>query len=220
MKKKTKDDFNLHWQNIKHKNLSKQKIKFAEYFLAPLIQEIMNSDYPLRILDAGCGDGVHAYVLSKIKKTNFFYTGIDISDKAINLCQQKLFKDDRFKFITADLLTKNFGKKFDFVISYGVIAYTSDPQKALFQISKNMKKNAKFLLWVYTPGLFSKFLLKTIRFICKLFGDKFTDILANFIVPFMQIIPISSGLNLTNSSFSQCKETILVNIKPRNLIFP
>lgn len=36
----------------------------------------------------------------------------------------------------------------------------------------------------------------------------------------MEYLPISSGVNLRNSTFQQCKETVLVNLRPRILHLP
>ena len=62
------DEFDRHWAAVKHKELSAQKLQTAEEFLLPVIEKINDSASVLRICDGGCGDGVHALVLSKITK--------------------------------------------------------------------------------------------------------------------------------------------------------
>ena len=67
------------------------------------------------------------------------------------------------------------------------------------------------------PG---RFILNTLRIFTTRSNKFFVYKIADIMVYLMNIFPISSGLNLRNSTFKQCKETILVTISPKNYCFP
>lgn len=214
------NDFDKHWGGSTYEAPSEQKIKIAEEFLRPVIKRINGLTEPPTILDAGCGDGVHAIALSRNVTVDFAYFGLDISQVAIESCQRRLFKDDRFHFYVADIEVVTLDKLFDVIISYGVIAYTSNPSNAVKNMSNHLRQDGIFVSWVYVPNCFEKIALKMVRRFAKIIGSGGTDKFASLLVYLMKILPISSGVNLSNSTFEQCKETILVNISPKWLVLP
>jgi SAM-dependent methyltransferase len=70
------------------------------------------------ILDFGCGAG---HFLDFLRADPAFakvrYTGLDISDKFVSLCESK-YPDQ--EFLRADILSEPFDRKFDFIVANGV----------------------------------------------------------------------------------------------------
>ena len=192
------EQFDFHWDNF-HDELSPQKIKLAKEFLIPVIDLLSKSQSPMKILDAGCGNGIHAFVLSRYKDLKFKYLGIDISKSAIRDCINFNNEDSRFNFMQGNIDTIEFENKFD--INY-------------------LKEDGIFLSWVYSPSFLSRKFLSFIRFFTTKLNKNLLSIVADLIVYIMQILPVSSGVNLSNSSFQQCKETVMVNIRPKKLLLP
>ena len=213
-------EFDVHWENANYEMPSKQKISIARKFLEPAIKKLNESPKRLRILDAGCGDGVHALVLKNELSIGFDYIGVDISEKAIDACCNRVGADDRFSFSVGDITEINSLDINDIVISYGVVAYTSSPAHTIRLLSDSLRSRGLLLTWVYSPGITHRFMLKGLRFVCSIIGKSLTGYLANVIVYLMRILPISSGVNLSNSTFEQCKETVMVNIVPTCLAIP
>ena len=76
-------------------------------------------------------------------------------------------------------------------------------------------------IWVYIkPKGLKKKILYFIRKITSYNCNWLTNIIADCIVPFLSLLPVNSKINLLNSSWKQCREIVLINIKPRDLIFP
>lgn len=212
--------FDNHWKNFISKDLSSQKKEVAKVFLKPIIDKINNSEKILRVLDFGCGNGVHAEVLHELVNTDFKYTGIDISKQAIDLCKSKYFDRNKFKFFCLDILSEEINDNYDIIFSYGCIAYTKKPTVILSKLREKLKNNGILVSWIYTPNIFFIISLISLRLICKSFGNRFTNFIANTLVYFLKYLPVSSGVNLSNSSFDQCKETVMINISPKSLLLP
>lgn len=93
--------------------------------------EYLNSNNEIQsVLEIGCGTGIYP-----IKFRNYFqkkYTGIDISESAIEYCKQ----NSKFNFIYGNFLTLNIQEKFDLVFSHSVIDHIYNIDKFLKKIIK------------------------------------------------------------------------------------
>ena len=89
------------------------------------------------VLEIGCGNGIYP---SRYKSNflNMDYTGIDISESAIELCKEK----SDFNFICGDILKINLGKKFDLVFSHAVVDHVYDINLFFTKIVSLSKKYA------------------------------------------------------------------------------
>lgn len=216
-----KKDFENHWELSDCDFASEQKKRMALSFLKPILKVINQSDKVISLLDAGCGDGIHAIVLAEnISNIHFKYIGLDISKKAVEKCKSRIGHDDRFSFKVMDLEDFEVGETFDIIISYGVVAYARFPQKVISNIVKHLKPHGKFLLWIYAPSIISRISLQFVRFFTTRVNEKILIKIVDLIVHLMTILPVSSGVNLRNSSIEQCRETVLVNIRPQVLHLP
>lgn len=101
------------------------------------------------VLEIGCGTGVYPINFKEL----FYqkdYTGIDISESAINHCKTH----SNFNFQCGNYLQMNIDKKFDLVFSNAVIDHVYDIDLFLSKIISNCKKYAYIsAYWGYYPNL-------------------------------------------------------------------
>tara|TARA_X000000368_G_C22969638_1_gene684850 strand:+ start:107 stop:919 length:813 start_codon:yes stop_codon:yes gene_type:complete len=210
-------DFDYHWDN-NVLEVSKQKLSVAEEFLSPAIASLKGVNKQFKILDAGCGDGVHIDFFEKQKRKNFKLYALDIS---LSIISRLAEKDNKTQFIHADISNLPFKNNiFDITFSYGVIAYTHSPLDSFNELVRVTKKGGLIGVWLYPQKTgFLGFVFRIIRKITKHLNKFSRQRLADLIVPFLYFLPINSKINLSNSSWSQCREIVLVNIEPKNLVF-
>lgn len=205
--------FQKHWEDASKNKYPPSKLYAASFFLS-----IPKIDYNGKIiLDGGCGDGIHLYWLRQKFPKSILY-GVDISKPALNKLRN-MVNDINVSCASIDLLP--FGDNtFDVVFSYGVIAYTSNPAKSFAELCRVTKEGGYIGVWFYPkPGFIGSLILKSVRKMATK-NSTIANILANLIVPFLYILPTSSGVNLSNATWEECKEVVLVNIAPRNLWYP
>ncbi|MDC1098484.1 methyltransferase domain-containing protein [Candidatus Pelagibacter ubique] len=215
-----KKSFDKHWSENSNSDLPKSKLNVAKNFLTPLIKK-HSPKKKKTILDVGCGDGVHATVLANKKNSHLKinYIGLDISKVALGLTAKRMNKG-WYLHASATSLPLN-KESIDILISYGVIAYTQNPKKTLREFYRVLKKGGKLGIWVYLqPKGFKGVIFNFIRKITLFCGDWVSYRIADCIVPFLFILPVDSKINLMNASWRQCREIVLVNIQPKDLIFP
>jgi len=95
-------------------------------------------EFPINtILEIGCGTGYYPIKLKEIFAERK-YTGIDISQTAIEYCKTQ----SNFEFICTDFLKNNLNRKFDLVYSHAVIDHVYDIELFIENIVKLSRKNA------------------------------------------------------------------------------
>ena len=89
------------------------------------------------ILEVGCGAGIYP-----IKMKDLFsrmqYTGIDISQSAIDYCK----KNSQYEFICGDFIKMDLNKKYDLVYSHAVVDHVYDIDKFISKIIVTTSKYA------------------------------------------------------------------------------
>jgi len=83
---KSKESFEKHWNENELEDISSRKIIEARKFLNPIIE--LKRKY-LKILDVGCGDGVHIETINELS-TEYKMVGIDVSKKSVVICKKNL----------------------------------------------------------------------------------------------------------------------------------
>lgn len=105
----------------------------------------------LKILDFGCGAGFLSVKLSKFSDV----TAIDLSDKAIELLQEKC---PQIRAICGDVLKFDFEEgSFDIVISEEVIEHVNDQPEYLRRASKYLKKGGCLILTTPNKAIMDKY---------------------------------------------------------------
>lgn len=97
--------YDILMQNIDYKG-------WVEYFIK--ICELFNV-YPKKILDIGCGTGSEIFYLSEM---GFDVTGIDISEKMLEIAKEKLKDRKNVRFFKMDMRELSLYEKYDVVFSF------------------------------------------------------------------------------------------------------
>ena len=110
--------------------------------VAQIIREIHQAEIK-KLLVVGCGSGLEAAILAQQLKTEVF--GIDIEDDFDEQAQKFA------KLQTGDAMNLSFDdESFDFVFSYHALEHIENPNKALREIHRVLKKGGGF--WIGTPN--------------------------------------------------------------------
>lgn len=85
------------------------------------------------ILDAGCGTGRYSFYFGS---KNYDVTGIDISEKMIEFCNNSKDKTQNTNFVKTSLENFSSTKNFDAIICLGFFDYIDNAESSLEQIKK------------------------------------------------------------------------------------
>lgn len=103
------------------------------------------------VLDAGCGAGMSATEYWKNSFSKIHYLGVDISS-AVDVCKQKMdlnkFSDSAFMQANIENLPLQ-DNSVDIIFSEGVMHHTNNTFATFNSLSKKLKKNGLFMLYVY-----------------------------------------------------------------------
>jgi len=98
------------------------------------------------ILDIGCGNGqLGAYILKKLLPHGTLH-GIDASLPQVQQAQKNYAHNKQLSFEQANVLTYESAKQYDVVISFWVLHWVKDYERALRQIFKALKPGGKALI--------------------------------------------------------------------------
>jgi SAM-dependent methyltransferase len=89
------------------------------------------------VLEIGCGTGIYPIKMKKLF-TGMHYTGLDISETAIEYCK----KHSEFEFICGDFIKMDIPKEFDLVYSHAVVDHVYDIDSFISKIVKVCRKYA------------------------------------------------------------------------------
>jgi len=121
---------------------------------ANLYQTFDDDLKPLEVLIAGCGTNQAA--VDAFRSPDIHFTAIDISSKSLD---HEEFLKRKYELNNLDIIQLNIesvgklGKKFDHVISTGVLHHLPNPLKGLTALSQVMKENACLSLMMYGKTL-------------------------------------------------------------------
>jgi len=153
--KKEKEDF-LNWIYPVKENFFKEKI----------------------VLDAGCGNGLHAKMSSEFGAKVVF--GIDLS-KAVKEAKRNVADRKNVHILQGNIYSLPFlPETFDYVYSIGVIQHLPYREKAIKELYKRVKKGGALSLWVYGyEGTFwVRVLIEPIRKFLRIFSPKIIYVLS------------------------------------------
>jgi len=97
------------------------------------------------LLDLGCGNGHTLRYLADSSKGALSLTGLDFSAQAIKLAKSQA---DNAQLYCADFLTWDIDRRFDFIISLGVVEHFRNPRAALRKAASLLKEEGIFYLEV------------------------------------------------------------------------
>jgi perosamine synthetase len=212
--------FERHWEAHSVDRVSRAKAAEATGFLQPLFRELDTLPAGARILDVGCGDGVHAGVLAARNLGSHRYVGVDLSLAALAAARAHT-PDSRVTVQAGDALRLPYKTgTFAAVFSYGVLAYTGAPEQALDEMMRVSAPGGLIGIWIYPrPRGLGGVLFRTARTMSRMFGALGSRVMVSAIVPLLPLLPVRSGVNLFNSTWRQCAEVVEVNLRPSVLDF-
>jgi len=120
-----------------------------------------------RCLDAGCGAGIAADALSRIKGTRVY--AVDFSKPCLALARKRLSNFGNCSLWEASLLELPFkNDSFDFVNCNSVLHHLTNPLKALSELSRVLSSSGWLFLGVYgAGGLANEYRINMGRFLAK-----------------------------------------------------
>jgi dTDP-4-amino-4,6-dideoxygalactose transaminase/SAM-dependent methyltransferase len=212
--------FERHWATNRVDRVSTAKTAEAAGFLQPLLRELDTLPAGARILDVGCGDGVHAGVLVSRNLGSRRYVGVDVSLTALAAARAHT-PDSRVVLQAGDALRLPYKTgTFAAVFSYGVLAYTGAPEQALDEMVRVSAPGGLIGIWMYPrPRGLGGALFRIARGVSQTFGAIGARVMVSAIVPLLPVLPVRSGVNLFNSSWRQCTEVVEINLLPTVLDF-
>jgi SAM-dependent methyltransferase len=101
-----------------------------------------------RVLDGGCGDGIDFAGVALDPACEV--VGVELSDGGIATSRARTRGLERARLIQGDLLKLPLADDlFDAAYSYGVVHHTPDPQRAVGELGRVLKRGGTLLLYVY-----------------------------------------------------------------------
>lgn len=114
-----------------------------------------------RVLEIGCGLGTDAI---NFARAGADYTGIDLSDESVRLCQQRFEiygYEGRIFQADAEKLNEYFRyEKFDLVYSFGVIHHSVNPRKIILGVQQLMHKNSELRIMLYAKNSWKNIMIE------------------------------------------------------------
>lgn len=140
--------------------VQKYSLKPTRDYILKAISD-MNTDKKIKVLDLGCGSGQLIHEMSRMFN-NFIITGIDFSEKMIEISQARNPKAQHIK-LNADELYK-LNDKYDLIICTHSLPYYKEPEKTLMELRNLLNDDGKLLIGFASGNSFyDKFVLSFVK---------------------------------------------------------
>lgn len=140
LKMRTSASFGFQW-NVFSEIVKVYKKNFMNY-IEPLKPSFFKGKL---VLDAGCGFGRHTYYAAEFGAT---VVGFDLSD-AVDAAYRNCRKFDKVHIVQGDIYNLPFRKKFDFIMSIGVLHHLPYPKKGFMKLVDLMRSDSSIFAWLY-----------------------------------------------------------------------
>ncbi len=116
-----------------------------------VLQEQLKEKVPKEVLDIGCGNGrITEYLASNCP--NSYFTGIDISDKAIHSANKRLKESAKLSFEIGNMNQLQLSKKYDAILFLDTLYYVKNIEQLFKTCVKHLTVNgaiyAYFSQWI------------------------------------------------------------------------
>ncbi len=123
----------------------------------PVLKEYIPVNKKIKTLDFGCGKGRILHEMIKINPLGIF-TGVDVSQNAIDFCKRKYRKNAFYK--TEDGAKLPFKPNtFDFITALDVLEHVYDTKNAFFELARVLKPGEKILISVPYHGVIKNLII-------------------------------------------------------------
>ena len=140
LKLRTSASFGFQW-NVFSEIVKEYKKNFMNY-IEPLKPGFFKDKL---VLDAGCGFGRHTYYAAEFGAT---VVGFDLSD-AVEAAYRNCRKFEKVHIVQGDIYNPPFSKRFDFIMSIGVLHHLPDPKRGFMQLVDLMRRDSSIFAWLY-----------------------------------------------------------------------
>jgi len=115
------------------------------------------------ILECRCGGGQHTSFMAPYAKA---ITAVDLN--TVEIARETNKEHRHVEFIEADIASMNLNRKYDVVISIGVVHHTDDPDATVSNMIRHLKPGGKLILWVYSEegNCLVKYVVEPVRKLC------------------------------------------------------
>ncbi len=114
---------------------------FKDWIQPLVLEDFRGKD----VLDAGCGSGQHTGFVAPIAR---HVTAVDLN--AVSIAQQRNKDVRNVTYVQADIATMDLGRKFDIVMSIGVVHHTDSPEATIHNLRRHLKPGGRLIVWVYS----------------------------------------------------------------------
>ncbi|MEH2424534.1 MAG: class I SAM-dependent methyltransferase [Nostoc sp.] len=146
--------------------------KIKRQWLLDIIQEFYQNtqkdDFHLKILDAGCGNGL--YLIDIVETLGNIYhvdgVGVDLTEEMIEACRKiSLDLRGKYEWIQIDLENNDCkfklkGEQFDIIMMSGVVCYFKNIPQVLNSLKNLLKPNGKLIIIHHDPNNLTNLVLK------------------------------------------------------------
>ena len=97
------------------------------------------------VLEAGCGGGQHTAFMAPYARE---LVAVDLNTTAIARVRNRAASN--VTFVEADIASMDLGRRFDVVLSIGVVHHTDDPDRTVANLARHVVPGGRLALWVYS----------------------------------------------------------------------
>jgi len=125
------------WSMLKDNEL----FLFQDWILPYDLNDFCGKD----VLECGCGGGQHTNFIAPYANS---VTAVDLN--TIEIAKRRNSHHENVIFIESDIATMDLNRKFDIILSIGVVHHTDNPEKTVGNMKRHLKEGGLLLLWVYS----------------------------------------------------------------------
>lgn len=134
------DRFRIYGEGAKYM-VEKSWKNYLEYFLEYFSHYIKKDNSKTSLLDVGCGGG---FISKELAERGFQVYGIDFSSEAIKFAQRQ---NPEINFQRSFIYKLPFpDEKFDIIICLGVFQTVLDPERALIEMARTLKREGTLII--------------------------------------------------------------------------
>ncbi|WP_375513556.1 class I SAM-dependent methyltransferase [uncultured Nostoc sp.] len=156
------------WDNENLTSHYKIKRQWLLNTIQELYQKTQQKNFNLKILDAGCGNGL--YLIDIVEALENIYSvdgvGVDLTEEMIDISRKRSqYLKGKYEWIQIDLENDDYKSKlgedqFDIIIMNGVVCYFNNIPKVLKSLKTLLKQDGKLIIIHHNPKNLTNLVLR------------------------------------------------------------